>query len=255
MSKKNIFQGNKLLNETVCRVLGYDVTDENITHGWFTENIYTQAFFYLTKRFGNCDIYDDYKDGGLWNFSVKDYTIRIYLNSSWVSFIMFGKIGNMDVNSPYLTKYRREYRRKKDQLINTFKQDGEGWTDRERPIVEKLYKEFLEKHSINENNTTQEEWNEKHAYNWYECIESYNRGIINVNHIDILNKYGDTYQNSYTRHALRTLEQFLKNMLVPIWVRDVPYNIKGVITDKEASLYSRYKSNIKIEFIKTESHE
>ena len=32
MSKKNIFQGNKLLNETVCRVLGYEVTDENITH-------------------------------------------------------------------------------------------------------------------------------------------------------------------------------------------------------------------------------
>ncbi|TFD96701.1 hypothetical protein E2605_07730 [Dysgonomonas capnocytophagoides] len=255
MSKLNIFQGNKLLNKTVCRALGYEETEENVTYGWFTENIYTNAFFYLTKRFGNCDIYDGYKDGGIWNFYVKDYTIRIYLNSSWVSFIVFGKIGNMDVNSPYLTKYRREWRRKENQLINTFKQDGEGWTRKERPIIEKLYNSFLEEKGVDEKSITQQEWNDKYSYDWYECIEEYNRQVIGIDHTEILNKYGDSYQSAYTRHALRTLDQFIKNMLVPTWIRDVPYNIKGVITDKEARSNSRYENNIKIEFIKSTSHE
>ena len=65
---------------------------------------------------------------------------------------------------------------------------------------------------------------------------------------EFIEKYGDVYQNAYTRHALRTLEQFLKNMLTAIWVRDCPFNIKGRMSDEEVRFYDRYTNNIKIEF-------
>jgi hypothetical protein len=55
------------------------------------------------------------------------------------------------------------------------------------------------------------------------------------------------YQNAYTKKALKTLRQFLKNMLAPIWIRDVPYNLKGKLSYKDACNLNRYNNNIKIE--------
>lgn len=59
-------------------------------------------------------------------------------------------------------------------------------------------------------------------------------------------KYGQTYSNALTRHALKTLDKFLKNLLTPVWIRDVPYNIKGQMTPNEAYAASKYKNNLKI---------
>jgi hypothetical protein len=70
----------------------------------------------------------------------------------------------------------------------------------------------------------------------YEINEMYERELFRINNIrEIRQKYGDNYSNSRTRHAVRTLEKFLRNMLEPIWIRDAAYNIKGRIADDELS--------------------
>lgn len=241
---RNIFQGNSLLLKTVARVLGY-TNEEDIKYGWFTRDIYFSTFFYLTKRFGNPVIYDDYKDGGVWNFKVKQYVIQVYMNSSWVSFIMFGRIGNECVDSPYYVKYRRAWLANRDNLISVY---SEKQTDKEVNIMINLFNDFQKEQGFDGGAITQEEFDKTYANKWFDYILKYNDRIINIDHGDITAKYGNEYQNAYTRHALKTLEQFLKNMLAPIWVRDVPYNIKGCISDHEAGNYSRYENNILITF-------
>lgn len=155
---KNLFNGNEVITSKVREVLGYEKSDRNMSS--FTMDIYTESFFYLTKRFGNCAIYDDYKDGGIWNFKVKNVIIQAYLNSSWLTFSVFSDRDWRMFLSPYWTKYNREYLKKKDQIIELHRVDKEGWSEKERPIVDKLYSEFLLAHSIDESKITQEEWNE-----------------------------------------------------------------------------------------------
>lgn len=239
---RNIFQGNTLLLKTVARVLGYT---ENIEHSWFTQDIYFSTFFYLTKRFGAPVIYDDYKDAGVWNFKVKQYTIQVYMNSSWVSFIMFGKIGNEGVHSPYVVKYRRRWCNERNNLVSLY---GKTRTEREVEILTSLFEKFTIENSIDVDAISGDDFDKQYGQYWFEYINKYNNEVIGVNGKEFTEKYGEEYQNAYTRHALKTLEQFLKNMLTPIWIRDVPYNIKGSISDQEAANYSRYKENISIIF-------
>jgi hypothetical protein len=101
----NIFQGNDLINRTIAKALSYE---ENQEYSWFTSDMYFQTFFYLSKRFGNPSSFDDCKEAGAWAFKVKGYVIEIRMNASWVEFMMYGRIGNTRVNSPYTVKYMRE---------------------------------------------------------------------------------------------------------------------------------------------------
>lgn len=241
---KNIFQGNILITKKVAEVLGYEENEE-IHYGWFTQDIYFQTFFYLSKRFGQPIIYDDYKDGGTWIFHIKEFNIQIYMNSSWVIFMMFGRIGNSRLNSPYTVKYQRRWRAERENLISLY---GKERTPREQQILRDLFEKFKQIHSIDENKISDEEFERKYSNLWFEYVNRYNNDIINIDHKKFTAKYGQVYQNSYTRQALRVLDKFLKNMLTPIWVRDVPYNIKGQMTDKQASIYSKYINNINIEF-------
>lgn len=236
----NIFQGNELIRKTIAKALGYDVNQE---HTWFTQDIYFQTFFYLSKRFGNPSLFDDYKEAGAWAFKVKNYIIEIRMNSSWVEFMVYGKISNMMVNSPYVVKHNREALRKRDLMISVH---GD-WNENEKKIVDVLFETFLTENNIDKS-LPQKQFDKKYGIKWYEEICKYNKKIINVNYDEVVKLYGDSYQNSYTRHALKTLNQFLNNMLTPIWIRDVPYNIKGQLSDKNVSDYKRYINNIKIEF-------
>jgi len=241
---KNIFQGNILINKKVADILGCK-NEEDIKYGWFTQDIYFETFFYLTKRFGDPVIYDDYKDAGTWHFKVKDFAFHVYMNSSWVNFIIFGKIGNFELYSPATVKYQRRWRDESDKLIRLFSDEH---NDKEKAILKQLFDKFKEENHIDEEKITDEEFDEKYSYSWYKFVNEYNNTIINVDFSEFTKKYGEVYQNAYTRRALRVLEKFLKNMLIPIYVRDVPYNIKGRISDEEANFYSRYENNIEIIF-------
>lgn len=243
--KFNIFQGDERLLRVVSKTLGYEESEYNITRGIFTDDIYFTTFFYLTKRFGKGEIFDDYKDAGVWSFEVKDYTIQIYMNSSWVQFMIFGRKGNITVHSPYVVKMNREIQRNSSKYVSLFKSKHTALEER---ILREQFELFKSEKGIDESKISGEEFNEFYRYDWYNWMQKYNDEIINVDRKEFLSKYGDIYQNAYTRHALKTLEQFLKNMLTAIWIRDVPYNLKGRMTDEEARFYERYIDNIKIIF-------
>lgn len=248
---QNIFQGNILITKKVAEALGFEINEE--THyGWFTRDIYFQTFFYLSKRFGQPAIYDDYKDAGTWTFHVKEFDIEVHMNSSWVIFMMFGRIGNNRLHSPYAVKYQRRWRAERDNLICMY---NEKRTEKEMLILRELFDKFKEIHNIDEEKISDEEFEEKYSHFWFEYINKYNEDIVNICYSEFTDKYGDVYQNSYTRRALRVLDKFLKNMLTPIWVRDVPYNIKGRITDGQSYYYSKYLNNIEIEFMSNKKNE
>lgn len=241
----NIFQGDERLLRIVCRVLGYEENEENTAYGWFTEDIYFSTFFYLTKRFGGCQVFDDYKDAGVWNFEVKDYTIQIYMNSSWVQFIIYGRKGNITVHSPYIVKVDRERIKKRAQMVRLHTDEK---TDVEMQILQEQFELFQLKEGFKGEEILDEQFKERYGMAWYEWMDNYNNNIIDVDYDEFTAKYGKVYSNSYTRHALKTLDQFLKNLLTPFWVRDVPYNLKGRMTDEEARFYERFENNIIIKF-------
>ncbi len=239
----NIFQGNDLIKKAIAQALGYTTVDIE-EYPRFMEDMYFQSFFYLSKRFGSPSAFDKGKEAGAWSFKVKDFVIQIRLNGCYVEFMVYGKISNREVHSPYIVKYRRERFKKRELLLN---EEGK-WDKREEEIAKVLFETFSTENNIDES-ITAEQFNKQYGMKWFKKIQDYNDRIANVDYKEIVAKYGDTYQNSYTRHAIRALDQFLKNMLTPIWIRDVPYNIKGKLTDKEADYYRRYIDNVKIEAI------
>ena len=75
----NIFQGNSLVKEAIKEGLKLPNNSiDDIYDNQYINEFYFQAFFYLTKRFGMPKIYDDYKDAGVWPFSVKGFKIQIH---------------------------------------------------------------------------------------------------------------------------------------------------------------------------------
>jgi hypothetical protein len=156
--------------------------------------------------------------------------------------MMYGRIGNTRVNSPYTVKYMREWSKKRDLIIDELG----NWNEKEEKIAKKLFESFLTDNKVE--SETQEQFDEQFGNKWFECIYEHNNSIIDVSYEDVTRLYGDSYQNSYTRHALKTLNQFINNLLTPIWIRDVAYNIKGQISDNDARFYEKYRNNIKIHF-------
>lgn len=244
--KYNIFQGNKQLQRTVSKTLGFDINEEYLWQQ--TSEIYFEAYFYLCNRFGMPKVIDpEYKKIMIWRFTVKNYTITIELNSSCVSFIVFGnyRISNTKIHSPYWVKYAREYRRKQHLLIENIDNISKR-SDYESKKIQELFDEFQQEKNIPDT-ITPEEFNEKYGQEfWWDRIDKFNKNIIGIDYKD----YDFEYENSKTRHALKTLEQFIKNMLTPICVRDCSFNIKGRLSDKEAHFFNRYDNNVKIKLKK-----
>lgn len=240
----NIFQGSDNLKKTVATSLGYDVS--RFDEIGFTRDIYFESYFYLCNRFGNPRVVDDYKKIMIWNFKVKNYDISVELNSSWLSFIVFGKYHlQPQFRNPYWLKLKRE-RLKNKELLITHLDSVEERSEYEAKQLQNLFDEFqLEKNFPDD--ISNDEFNEKYGFDfWHVKINKFNNNILGVKYEDY-EKYGE-HSNSETRHALKTLNQFIKNLLTPIWVRDCPFNIKGRLTDNEAYSLNRYENNIKIAF-------
>lgn len=241
----NIFQGSKSITDVVAKTLGYEANSE---HNWFTEDIYFQSYFYLTKRFGFPEIHDeDYKKITVFDFKVKDYTIRIELNSSWVTFMMFGEVKKFKNSSYpiYWVKYNREARKKHNLIVSAH---GENRSESETAKLLELIYAFEEENNI-PHDIPEKEFNEKYGRDfWFKYLQEYNNRVLGIGSYKDYEKYGEEYMNSNKRHALKTLRQFLQNMISPIWIRDVPFNIKGNLTDEEARNFARFHDNIEIKF-------
>ncbi|WP_060873818.1 hypothetical protein [Myroides odoratus] len=242
--KVNIFQDSKSIRNTIAKTLGYKTPQE---YSWYTENIFFETFFYLSKRFGMPKVWDEYKQAGVWSFSVKHYTITVEMNSSWVIFMIFGdkKHYRHSTFPTYWIKYNREANKKRELLLDTMK-DSEDRTKYEKDKLQQLLNEFQEEKKIPDNITV-EDFHEIYGSEFFRKIDEFNNKVIGVNSKDF--DLNVEYMNSKKRHALKTMEQFIKNMLTPIYVRDVPYNIKGRMTDNEAHYLNQNINNIKIDYI------
>jgi hypothetical protein len=252
-AKYNIFQGNKLINTIVADSLGYKVSKEEIEHGWFTKDIFTSAYFYMCHRFGfpKTKTFDEYKEAGAWHFKVKDYTISVRLNSSWVTFMVYGKSNKFPhvPLSPYQLKRQRAFKKHRKKLIDPF---NEKKSKTELKITEKLWKSFCKEY-LDETWTAERYNNDSQMRNkWFNYQNAYNNKVSNIpSWQECEEKYGEFVVNSNIRHAQRTLGQFIKNLLTPIYIRDVPYNIKGRISDEKAWEYERrFAKNILIKLEK-----
>lgn len=250
MQKYNIFQGRNGISNVVYDVLGYEKTESKSSS--VTSDIYFQSYFYLCNRFGSPIIVDDYKKIMIWSFKVKQYTISIELNSSWVTFMIYGKgsnkkrlsknnFQNYSSRSPYWVRYWREQEKNKNKFINLY---SEKKSKRELKIINKLWDDFFELHGLSDDSWTNERFEKEKANEWFQELENYNKKIINPDSFKNLSM--ENYSNSKTKHALKTLRQFINNMLTPVSVRDCNFNIKGRCGDE----FDKYIDNIKIEYIK-----
>lgn len=221
---KNIFQGNELILKCIADSLGYDF-DENkqeFQFSWFTKDIYFPAFFYLFNRFGSPVNYDDCKTAGTWNFKVKDFIIQITFRSNDLKIIIHGeKWHNHGGLTEYQVKARRLETKNAHKLLHIdFDNNKITWDEKHVDSTEI-------KKQLESNND---------VIHW---VFKYNRKASGASELKIDNK---PYENAYTRRALKTLSQFLHNMLTPIWVRDCSFNIKGHC----GSEFEKYNNNVNI---------
>lgn len=234
--KYSIFNNSEELQSTVAKALGYKLKEKN---NWFlTQDMYFESYFYLCNRFGNPEIVDDYKKRMIWDFNVKSYTIRIVINSSWVSFIIFGDYKLLKNETAYEVKFVREYRKNENEII-PFGFEYKDLNAYQKENLDRLLKEFCKENNINSALTD----NQKFDF-LNKNVSEYNDMILNVDKDKYLS-FGN-HLNSKKKHALRTLRQFINNMLTPIWVRDCAFNIKGRVTDEQVRKLLRYENNIKI---------
>ena len=234
--KYNIFQGSDIFTETISKALMQKQS----------RDIYFDAFFYLTKRFGMPSIEDVYKDAGVWSFEVKNYTIQIYISSSNVNFMIFGdrRLRNIVNYSSYHIKYWRERDRKRHLLINNW-DFLNNRSEYESQQLQNLFVKYLKENEIPED-INMGDFNSKYGGDfWYKEVDNFNLKILVIDR-EAYEKYGE-YSNAKTRHALKTVRQFIHNMLTPIWVRDCAFNICGRIDDKDIVRFEGYENNIKIE--------
>lgn len=88
--KWNLFQGEPPIIIQVAKTLGFKTSEPY--YGFFTKEIFPQAFFYLYQRFGMPEPFDG--GAGAWSFQVKKYDIEILFNSDLSSLIdLHGLIG------------------------------------------------------------------------------------------------------------------------------------------------------------------
>lgn len=229
----NIFQGNELIRRCVADSLNYnfDESKDEFKHLWFTKDIYFAAFFYLTNRFGSPINYDDYKTAGTWSFSVKDFTIQITFRSTDLEIIVFGeKWHNLGGLTDYTVRRQRLERKNDHKLLHLdYKNNKISW--------DSMYV-----------NSAEVRKGLSSADNYFDWFFDYNNKASGVNKLHINHI---PYQNAYTRRAIKTLSQFLHNMLTPIWIRDCPYNIKGACGTE----FEKYENNIEIKFKNQQDQE
>lgn len=203
-----------------------------------SEDFYFQAFFYLTKRFGEGKVFDSHKDAANWIFNVAEFKIQIRIDSTFVNFMIFGgpRYKNYGLLRPFYVAQLRRAARHEKELFYT----GKNPTPEQGAVNQKVWDAYCEANGIDDSWNIEMFEREK-ASDWYDYIGRYNDGVMGVKYSDYA-KYGER-NNRHTKRALRVLKKFLNNMLTPIYVRDVGFNILGECDGR----YKKYYGNIDIE--------
>lgn len=246
MGYYNIFQGNKFISDTIIEGLKLKDTENAML---YSEKYYFQAFFYLTKRFGTPEIWNEDKDAGAWLFKVKEFKILISMDGFAVNFMIFGNAKYKDYSSrtPYIVAYWRKSEKVAEKLYhedyNQYNKKILELTEAEKKINQEIWEHFLKLKGVDDT-WTQARLNREIKQEWFYYTEKYNQKITGISPAEY-KKYGRDYSNSKTKFALKTLKQFLNNMLTPIWIRDCAFNILG----RTNSDFKKYENNIKIKRI------
>lgn len=240
---KNIFQGSRQFQKCIAESLNFDYKEDDAKYylGGFTKEFYFQAYFYLSNRFGSpINNENEYKEAGYWHFRVKNFIIQITFLSTKIEIVMFGesKYQRIGAMSPGGVKYIREITRHSNEIIDVGSSCSGEVSDNQKMLIEKTIKEYM---SLN--NISEDEAFEHHQEELFGCLLEYNNKIINIDIPNLNKTFGETYSNAYTKYALRTLSQFMKNLLTPIWIRDCRYNLLGRCGNE----FDKYENNIKIE--------
>lgn len=231
--KINIFQGNEILSEAIINTLfpEKNVNNEQERYPFCTKDIYFTSFFYLTKKYGEGQVVDEYKDAAEWEFTRKEFEIIILIDSSFVNFMIFGDAKHYSNHShmtPYRKKWYRENARKKDLLLPDYFEEGDLLTKKQSQIFDELWSDFVHENSI-EGMDRETYLSGELPQKWYEKISAFNDSVLGINIDSYAEKYGYTYKNRHTKRALKVMRQFLNELMEPISVRDVSFNLKGRI--------------------------
>lgn len=239
MSRYNIFQGNRVISEVIEQTLFPEIKipdepefDDPDRYPFCTEKIYFPAFFYMTQKYGIGKKPDPYKIAAEWDFERKEFIIRISMNSCFVEFLMFGPAKpyrGYSSMTPYRVKWNRERNRKKHLLIPEMMDDVDVLTKEQTRNQLTLWKKFCTENAVYEGMTQKEFTERKLDDKWMAVISEYNKAVIGVSYAEYDARYGREYRNRHTRRALRVFRSFLKELMQPISVRDVEFNILGRI--------------------------
>jgi len=132
----------------------------------------------------------------------------------------------------------------KDDFFTYLKDENHKLTEKENATNNKIWEAFCKEYGIDNSWTNERFEKEGMDMKFHSYIHKYHNKMLGVDIEYYENKYGYNYSNSNIRFALKTLKQFLNNMLTPIWVRDCDFNILG----RGGSEYEKYVNNINIEF-------
>lgn len=236
--------------DTVCKAWNIPIYEDGIEYYIGMEKLYLSAWFYLTKRFGLPikGTYDNYKEAGVWWFKVKQYKIRLGLDSSSLEIMMFGeskKFRMASLKPAWIAKNRGFH---KYNYINIHKLiiDLPSFNEEYAQKSYARLNKYCEDNNIDDN-YCQEHFKKNFQDSFFAIVNEYNDTLFKIDFEYYEEKYKTDYSNSNIRHALRILYRFLIAMLEPISVRDCYYNIKGRVTDTE--LKSLPYSGIKYEFL------
>lgn len=251
----NLFNNqNPYLVDTIYKTLGYTEYEEGeeflLKKLWATKPIISEAFHYLFLRFGSPTFKYDSNEI-YYEFKVKEFAIGVEITSSWINFYVYGNLSKSKYrhHPPYWIRYNKEAEKEevKSKLYTMRVYSDDVLTKEQEAMNDKVWEMYLEKYNI-ETDEQVEEREENSETSFYTFANQYNHSLIKESYPPIASyneKYGYHHLNSYKRFALKTLEQFIKNLLVPIYVNDVPRNIKG----RGGEAFLSFQNNIKIEKI------
>jgi len=249
MQMLNLTASNiRLLEKSVLNILKAHSNYKRYTR--YTSTIYFQAYFYLSKRFGDGTKHyscDTDKDAAIWRFKVKYLYIDVRLSSCNVLFYVYAprkRYDDMVLDVIELAHFRNRYA-KRHLLIHYW--NYHNFSEDEQQMFDNAVSQFAKQKNILLDTESDEFW-DKYDDDIFEYIDTINEKVLNFNwqkYKQLQKKYGK-YRNAQTRYAIRTFESFLKNMLVPIDIDDCSYNIKGRVADEDYFRFMQYKNNIKI---------
>lgn len=234
----SVFQGSDDLRKVVSESLGLSTDWEDRFD--YTYPIYHTAFFYLQKRFGVSENYDEDKESGHWVLEFKNvrFCFRFHSDSLEIWVLGNGR-DHISYNTfPNQRAYNRVLRRHSFVELYPFENMKIGELTKEEVDLhhEEVLKFFGSKNPPSDIVEEKiDEWlNYVYSFNYNKRMELYKKHsrYTTEQYIEFEKKYGRC--KSHHKYLLKILRKLLKCfMREPVWVRDVPFNIKGRMNGRE----------------------